>query len=121
MQTTIHLVNSHDSACPKCGASISGGAKTCGSCGAVRAKDFLDLTFAHTNLDLPCLKDKITRTSDTRGLRLNDKGLLRRNFCLGEWSTYTLSKLKCCGLEAADGMVVIIQEVSKQRGNRREK
>jgi len=30
------LVNSHGSTCPKCGATIDGDAKTCGSCGSVR-------------------------------------------------------------------------------------
>jgi ribosomal protein L37E len=30
------LVNAHDSACPKCGASSDSSSKTCSSCGAVR-------------------------------------------------------------------------------------
>ncbi|KAF1841596.1 uncharacterized protein K460DRAFT_293729 [Cucurbitaria berberidis CBS 394.84] len=46
MQSTIVLVNAH-SDCPKCGASISGDAKTCGSCGSVShsgiSKSYLDL------------------------------------------------------------------------------
>jgi hypothetical protein len=35
MQSTTTLVNSHNDACPKCGAGISGDTKTCGSCGSV--------------------------------------------------------------------------------------
>ena len=35
MQSTTVLVNFHGD-CPKCGAGISGDAKTCGSCGSVR-------------------------------------------------------------------------------------
>ncbi|KAJ4985283.1 hypothetical protein SVAN01_09228 [Stagonosporopsis vannaccii] len=34
MQSTIALVNFHSS-CPKCGASIDGDSKSCGSCGSV--------------------------------------------------------------------------------------
>jgi ribosomal protein S27AE len=36
MQSTTVFVNSHNDACPKCGAGISGDTKTCGSCGSVR-------------------------------------------------------------------------------------
>lgn len=35
MYATTVLVNSHDSSCPKCGAAIASGTKTCGSCGSV--------------------------------------------------------------------------------------
>ncbi|KAI2474437.1 hypothetical protein Ptr902_09640 [Pyrenophora tritici-repentis] len=34
MQSTTVLVNSNHSSCPKCSATISGDAKTCGSCGS---------------------------------------------------------------------------------------
>jgi ribosomal protein S27AE len=52
MQSITTLVNSHNDACPKCGAGISGDAKTCGSCGSVR----LQRGFVHW-ASLTCVAD----------------------------------------------------------------
>ncbi|KAF1913974.1 hypothetical protein BDU57DRAFT_454871 [Ampelomyces quisqualis] len=61
MQSTTVIVNSHNDNCPKCGAGISGDAKTCGSCGSVSSHDPAFTTCAETpRIVLPRLSCEIT-------------------------------------------------------------